>query len=159
MTIEEYRNWYIRFLITTIGPSVKREANNDQKLASDQLMLTDFENKKNGIMILLLVSILESNFLTREDLRNLRNFETSTTVLPISINQHHLSCFIYLRDCFAHNPSGIALNDGNNTRCFRLALESGTFNLATILDNHIKINPNAIHEMHLNILRLFEQEV
>lgn len=159
MNIDEYGNWYIRFLLTAIGPAVKREAANDQKLAADSAMQADFENKKNGLMVLALVSIIESNFLTKSDLKALRNFNAPSTKLPTSVNQLHLSGFVYLRDCFSHNPSGKILSSGKNTTSFCAAVASGAFPWVTILGQELKINPKAIHELHLNILRFYGQSV
>lgn len=159
MNITEYSNWYIRFLLTAIGPAVRREAANDHRIAADPAMQADFENKKNGLMVLALVSIIESNFLTKSDLKALRNFNAPSTTLPTSVNQLHLSGFIYLRDCFAHNPSGKLLSSGHNTSAFCAAVSSGTFPWATISGQDITIEPTAVHELHLNILRFYGQAV
>jgi hypothetical protein len=159
MTLSDYSFWYIRFLLTAIGPAVRREAANDFKLASDPALQADFENKKNGLMVLGLVSIIESNFLTKPDLKALRKFRMPSVALPASVNQSHLSCFIYLRDCFAHNPSGKLLRSGRNTSSFCSAVSSGTFPLAAIAGQDVTIAPRATHELHLNILRFYGQPV
>lgn len=159
MNITEYSNWYIRFLLTAIGPAVQREAANDPKLTTDSIMKADFENKKNGLMVLALVSIIESNFLTKSDLKALRNFNPPSTTIPTSVNQAHLSGFIYLRDCFAHNPSGKILGSGQNTTSFCSAVASDTFPWATIVGHDMIIDPKSIHELHLNILRFYGQDV
>ena len=159
MTQSEYAAYYIRFLVTTLGPAVKREAKNDEGLQKDAALQADLENKKNGLIVLTLVSFIESNFLTKPDLKLLRQFQPPTTAIAPSINITHLSCFIYLRDCFAHDPNAVLLGAGTNTSSFCAAVFSGAFPWATISGQSITVVPNGIHELHLNVLRFFGENV
>jgi hypothetical protein len=159
MTQSEYAAYYIRFLVTTLGPSVKREAHNDEALQNDLALQADLENKKNGLIVLALVSFIESNFLTKTDLKLLRQFQAPSTVIPPSVNTAHLSSFIYLRDCFAHNPDAVLLGAGTNTSAFSTAVASGAFPWATISGKSITVIPTGIHQLHLNVLRLFGENV
>ena len=155
MTQDEYTEYCIRFLVTTLGPAVKREAHSDQGLRADQALQADLENKKNGLIVLSLVSFIESNFLTKPTLKLLRQFHAPTTPIPASVNPKHLSCFIYLRDCFAHNPNAVLLGTGANTTSFITAISDGSFSWATFTGKSISIVPDGVHELHLNVLRFF----
>jgi hypothetical protein len=159
MTIEEYRNYYIRFLVTIIGPSVNREAHNDPALASDLALQADFENKKTGLMVLSLVSLIEANFLSKQDMRALRSFTAPQTPLPVTVKLDHLAGCIYLRDCVAHNPNGSLLPQGQNTTEFNAAVAGGAFPWVAIQGQAISISPKITHELHLNVLRFFGENV
>lgn len=159
MTLEEYRSYYIRFLVTIIGPSVKREAHNEPALASDLPLQVDLENKKTGLMVLTLVSLIEANFLSKQDMRALRSFTVPPTPLPASVALDHLASCIYIRDCVAHNPSGVLLPPGQNTTAFIAAVAGRAFPWAAINSQSISISPQVTHELHLNILRFFGENV
>ena len=159
MTKYEYANYYINFIVTTLGPAVKREAQNDQGLAADTALEADLENKKTGLIVLALVSFIESNFFTKNDMRLLRKFQEPIDALPSTVNATHLSSFIYLRDCFAHNPMGVLLGPGPNTSAFCTAVTSGLFCWATISGQSLTVSPACIHELHLNVLRFFGEIV
>jgi hypothetical protein len=159
MTVEEYRSYYIRFLVTIIGPSVNREVHNDPALASDSALQADLENKTTGLMVLSLVSLIEANFLSKQDMRALRSFTAPPTPLPASVKLDHLAGCIYLRDCVAHNPNGALLPPGQNTTAFSAAVAGQTFPWAAIQGQAISISPQVIHELHLNVLRFFGEHV
>ena len=159
MTKSEYAAYYIRFIVTVLGPAVNREAHNDQGLMSDPALQADLENKKNGLIVLTLVSFIESNFLPKADLKLLRQFQAPAQALPSTLNQLHISCFIYLRDCFAHNPTGALLGAGINTAAFTAAVASGAFPWASVSGQSITVVPTGIHELHLNVLRFFGENV
>ena len=159
MTQAEYATYYIHFIVTILGPSVNREAHNNLGLQADLVLQADLENKKNGLVVLTLVSFIESNFLTKADLKLLRQFQAPTTPLPSAVNAAPLSSFIYLRDCFAHNPSGVLLGAGTNTSSFCAAVASGAFPWAIISGKSITVVPTGIHELHLNVLRFFGRNV
>jgi hypothetical protein len=159
MTLDEYRSYYIRFLVTIIGPSVNRESHNDPEFSTNLSLQADLENKKNGLMVLTLVSFIEANFLSKKDMRALRSFTAPETPLPGLVNLHHLAGCVYLRDCIAHNPSGTLLPEGQNTTAFIAAIADGTFPWASIHSQAIKIDPNVIHELHHCVLRFFGENV
>ena len=56
MTLDEYRRFYVDFVLTILGPAVKREANADPKLEADGARQGEYENLKNGLVVLALVS-------------------------------------------------------------------------------------------------------
>lgn len=159
MNKSEYAEYYLGFLLTTIGSSVKREANNDSGLKNNIAQQMTYENKKNALLILSLVSFIESNFITKADFKLLRQFKTPSVLPPISINCINLSCFIYLRDCFAHNPDGVLLGSGVNTTNFCNSISTGVFPFATISGQSITIDPKGIPELHLYILRFYGDNV
>jgi hypothetical protein len=159
MTVEEYRSYYIRFLVTIIGPSVNREVHNEPALASDLALQADLENKKTGLMVLSLVSLIEANFLSKQDMRALRSFTAPPTPLPAAVSLEHLAGCIYLRDCVAHNPNGALLPPGQNTTAFTAAVAGQTFRWAAIQCQAVRISPQVTGELHLNVLRFYGETV
>jgi hypothetical protein len=112
--------------------------------------------QRSGLMVLVLVSIIESNFLSKAQLRLLRNFE-APQMLPSSVDPLHLSCYIYIRDCVAHNPKRVMLPPGRNTDRFLSAVTSGAFPFARVTHSEVTVEDS--HELHRIILRLFGQNV
>lgn len=159
MTKSEYAKYYTEFIATTLKSAIEREANIDTKLRGNPALRSDLENKKNGLIVLALVAFIESNFLSKPDLRLLRSYQLPTASLPASINPIHLSSFIYLRDCFAHNPSGVLLSPGTNTTSFCSAVSNGGFPWAQINGQSVIIDPAGFHELHLQVLRFFGENV
>jgi hypothetical protein len=159
MTLDEYRRYYTDFIITILGPSVNREAHCDLKLQKDSKRQAELENWKNGIIVVELVSFIESNFLQKSALKKLRQFGVLGAMLPSPVNQTHLSCFIYLRDCFAHSPTGVLLGPGANTSGFIGAVASGAFPWAMVDGQNVVIVPAGLHELHLIALRFFGEKV
>jgi hypothetical protein len=159
MTREEYSRFYVDFIVTILGPSVKREANCDLKLQSDLKRQAEYENQKNGLVVLALVSFIESNFLQKADLKQLRQFQAPQTVLPPTVNAAHLSCFIFLRDCFAHNPAAVLLGPGTNTSAFTAAVTTGTFPWASVAGQSVTVDSAGLHELHLIVLRFLGENV
>lgn len=157
MTLDEYKRFYIDFVVTVLDPAVKREASCDLKLQADPARQAEYENLKNGLVILALVSFIESNFLTKQQMRQLRQFRSCTSPMPTSINPTHISCFIYIRDCIAHGPSAQLLSNGLNTESFLSVIKSGQFPWASVTSATLDIG--GAHELHLNVLRFFGETV
>ena len=126
MTIDEYKVYYIDFVQDILGPAVKR-ANGDLKLQADPARQARYENLKNGLLILGMVSFIESNFLQRAQIKSLRKFEPCLPPLPAKVNATHVSCYLYIRDCVAHDPSAKLLPPGLNTTGFCAAVNSCAF--------------------------------
>lgn len=95
MTQSEYAAYYIRFLVTTLGPSVKREAHNDEGLQNDLALQADLENKKNGLIVLALVSFIESNFLTKKRFETLAPVSSTNDSHP-AFGKHHTPLQLHL---------------------------------------------------------------
>jgi hypothetical protein len=159
MTVDEYIRYYLEFIMVGIGSSVMRAANALPRLESDLPRQQDYENTKRGLTVLLLVSFIEANFLSGNDMSLLRKFTPPRTTLSALVNPIHLSGFIYLRDSFAHDPSGVLFGEGDNTSGFARAVADGTFPWATIAGNSITVDPSATRELHFIVLRLFGEEV
>lgn len=87
-------------------------------------------------------------------MRSLRNFEETDSISD-DINLTQLSCFIYIRDCIAHNPNILLLPEGNNTNSFIQTVSKGRFNFATIESREITIFDNSIHQLHLTIRKFY----
>ena len=148
MTFEEYKRYYWNLTNFVLG-------GNEANLSIKELSLAEKSNCFNnlyGLTILALITFIESNFLTKRELRSLRNFE-ETNSIPSEIHQSHLSCFIYIRDCFAHNPSAYLLPPATNTEGFLSVI--GNFSGADVFDDRILIKPNSIHQLHLIIRILY----
>lgn len=158
MTVEEYKRFYVDFVLTILNPAVAQEVSNDPVLRSNPARQAEYQNLVGGLVILALVSFVESNFLSTAQLKSLRNFAGCAPPLPSKVNLTHLSCFVYIRDCFAHDPSGQLLSGGTNTTQFLAALQSGAFPWASIAGSTVSLT-GASHELHLMILRFFGQEV
>jgi hypothetical protein len=159
MDIANYRSYYIRFIVTTLAPSVKRAVNNDPEVANNPVFVADLENWKNGLCILALVAFIEANFLSSIQIKLLRKFQAPLPQLPQAVNLTHLSCFIYMRDCFAHDPNGLLFPGQQNTNNFLAAISGGKFAWAAQSSQKISVVPNGIHELHLIILRLFGEQI
>ena len=159
MDIADYRRFYIDFVVTILGPSVKREATCDIKLAADVARQEVYENQKNGLVILALVSLIEANFLTKAQLKELRGFSASPSGVPVAINPLHLASFVYIRDCFAHSPFAKLLPSGPNTSAFLAAVRSRAFPWASSTGSDIRVIPAGLHELHLIVLCFFGEAV
>lgn len=158
MTLKEYKSFYIDYIETILKPAVYREAHIDSNLGSNQVLQSQLQQYSYGLMVLALVSIIEANFLGQRTLKDLRNFRVPSSLSP-AINPVHLSCFIYLRDCFAHNPDRVLFSSGNNTEGFKNAIANKSFPFATIEDEKVLIGGKAAHALHLIILRFFGEDV
>ena len=107
-----------------------------------------------GTKISLMIAFIESNFIDTTQMKVLRKFKKIEGI-PSDIHQSLLSCFIYIRDCIAHNPKLILLSPGDNTDNFVRILNEGGFNFATIKGEEITIDSGAIHHLHLTIRRFY----
>ena len=148
----EYKQYY---QLLTAGILGGNEGNLAIMQASN-IDVSQFTNYRSGLIILSLVAFTESNFFEKSDFKLLRNFDTVEN-FPIGVHQLHLSCYIYIRDCFAHNPKAVMFSGGRNTEGFKLAVNSGQFNAASITGNEIKINESCEHSLHMIIRALYEQ--
>jgi hypothetical protein len=153
MLVEDYRKYYLDL---TQGVMSSHSGHFQITLEKDDPKKITYQNYQRGLTILALISLIESNFLTKPQVRALRKFEVVPD-LNNSINQEHLSCFIYLRDCYAHNPFSKLLPAGGNTDKFREALNSDNFPFAQIQEDDVHILNT--HELHLLVLRFYDQPV
>ena len=149
MTITEYRRYYLDLTLGVLGGNHGHFDITEP--STDQLEI--YNNYSNGLIVLALVSFLDARFLSKSELKVLRNFEPVARI-PSTIHQVHLSSYIYLRDCFAHNPFAKLLPEGQNTTAFLAAIDSGKFSFASVAEQRIRIlDTNPLHRI---ILRLFE---
>ena len=132
MTINEFNDYYLNLKLGVLG-------GNHGHFDSVNAGLETLEKSKRyrmGLMVLAVVSLIEANFLNKQDLRTIRNFEISSNV-PATVNSTHLACYIYIRDCFAHNPEAMLLPEGKNTNGFLSAVGRGEFPYGSISDNKV----------------------
>ena len=151
MEFKEYSGYYNDLTQGILGGN---RAHFNITRSKDDPKIAVYNNYRNGLLVLSLVSLIEANFLTRQQLKQLRNF-THAPELNSSINQCHLSCFIYVRDCFGHNPSAKLLGEGANTQGFKRALDKGNFEFVDLKEDGLQINDT--HELHRLILRFYGQ--
>ena len=69
MKFEDYKRFYVDFIETILGPSVLREMNCDLKLAADEKRQAEYENQKNGLIVL--KSSCDTNVDSITDTKNL----------------------------------------------------------------------------------------
>jgi hypothetical protein len=149
MTLAEYRRYYLELTLGVLGGN---HAHFDITMPDDTARKAKYDNYRRGLTVLALVSLAESNLITEGDFKALRKFEP-TTGIPSIVNQTHLSGFIYLRDCVAHNPDTNLLSGGKNTAAFASAIASGQFPFANVSGSALRIGNT--HELHLIVLRLY----
>ncbi len=152
MTVTEYRRYYLDLTLGVLGGN---HAHFDITTPSDEQRAI-YNNYLAGLTVLALVSLIEANFLSKGEMKALRNFQTVQS-LPHAIHQVHLSSFIYVRDCFAHNPLAKLLPPGDNTTAFLAAVCNGMFSFASVSGQDIKILNT--HQLHLIVLRFFGENV
>jgi hypothetical protein len=152
MTLTHYRVYYLDLILGTLG------GNRAHFTITDETGEAAARSAKyrSGLVVLALVSLIEANFLSKQDLKTIRNFGVPPT-LPRSVNPTHLACYIYIRDCFAHNPEAHLLPSGTNTSGFLSALQSGNFLFGSVLGTQVVVNNT--HELHLIVLRFFGESV
>lgn len=153
MTLTEYRRYYLDLTLGILGGN---HAHFEITMPSDEQRKAEYDNYRAGLTVLALVSLIEGNFLAKSDLKALRNFQHASNVPP-SVNQLHFSGFIYLRDCFAHNPLAKLLSTGANTTAFLAAIAAGQFTFATVSGQAVRIENT--HQLHLIVLRFFGENV
>lgn len=153
MTLAEYRHYYLDLTLGILGGNHGHLA---ITMPDDTTKKTEHDNYRRGLTVLTLVSLAESNLITEGDFKALRKFEPTTGV-PSVVNQTHLSGFIYLRDCVAHNPATTLLSGGKNTAAFVSAVSSDQFPFATVSGSALSIGNT--HELHLIVLRLYGENV
>ena len=153
MTLPEYRRYYLDLTLGILGGN---HAHFAITMPAEIKRKADYDNYRAGLIVLALVSLIEANFLSKSDLKALRNFQPASGVTT-AVDQLHLSGFIYLRDCFAHNPIANLLPPGPNTTAFLAAVAAGTFPFATVSGQALRIENT--HQLHLLVLRLFGEIV
>ena len=153
MEIKEYREYYVDLMSGILGGN---RVHFNITRSEDDPKIAVYNNYRKGLLVLSLVSLIEANFVTKKQFKQLRNF-IHVPELNSSINQCHLSCFIYVRDCFGHNPSAKLLGEGDNTTEFKRALDKGNFEFVDLKEDGLQINNT--HELHLLILRFYGQLV
>ena len=153
MTLSEYRRYYLDLTLGILGGN---HAHFSITMPDDSTQKAEYDNYRRGLTVLALVSLAESNLITEADFKALRKFEP-TAIVPSTVNQTHLSGFIYLRDCVAHNPATTLLSGGKNTEAFLSAVASGQFPFATVSGSSLSIGNT--HELHLIVLRLYGENV
>lgn len=151
MNVADYRRYHLDLQ----GGVLAGNPTHFQLTETSEIDIKRYDNYRRGLIVLALVSFIESNFI-QNDIKNLRKFQPITSINPL-VNQTHLSCYIYMRDCFAHNPLSILLPTGNNTASFVNAVHTGYFPYASILGQSIFIKET--HPLHLIVLRLYGENV
>lgn len=152
MTPTQYRAYYLDLILGTLGGNRAHFAITDETGEAAKRSA----NYRSGLVVLALVSLIEANFLSKQELRKIRNFETLRS-LPPSVDLTHLACYAYIRDCFAHNPSANLLPPGINTTGFLSAVQLGKFPFAGLSGNQVVVNDT--HQLHLIVLRFFGEPV
>jgi len=153
MSVEDYRRYYLDLTQGILAGNhahfqITMEHNDPKKII--------YKNYQSGLIVLALISLIESNFLTKPQIKALRKFEEVPN-LNSAINQKYLSCYIYLRDCYAHNPFSKLLPSGTNTDKFKETINSNNFPFAEIQEDNVSILDT--HQLHLLVLRFYEQLV
>lgn len=153
MTLSEYRRYYLDLTLGILGGN---HAHFSITMPDHTTKKREYDNYRRGLIVLALVSLAESNLITKADFKALRKFQSAVAV-PSSVNQTHLSGFIYLRDCVAHNPATTVLSGGSNTAAFLAVVASGHFPFANLSTATLSIKDT--HELHLIVLRLYGENV
>lgn len=153
MTLAEYRRYYLDLKLGVLGGNhghfvITMPDKTERK--------ANYDNFRRALLVLTLVSLAESNLIVASDFKALRKFKPAATV-PSTVNQTHLSGFIYLRDCVAHNPAATLLSGGKNTAAFLAAVTSGQFPFVTVSGSSLSIGN--VNELHLIVLRLYGENV
>lgn len=152
MTPANYRAYYLDLILGTLGSNRAHFAITDETGDATARSV----RYRSGLTVLALVSLMEANFLSKQELKAIRNFGTLST-LPPRVDPAHLSCYVYIRDCFAHNPEAPLLPPGNNTAGFLAAVQSGRFPFGSALGTQVVVNDT--HPLHLIVLRFFGEPV
>jgi hypothetical protein len=153
MTLAEYRRFYLDLTLGVLGGN---HAHFAITMPYDTAQKAEYDNYRRGLLLLTLVSLAEANLISDSDFKALRKFEPATAISS-TINQTHLSGFIYLRDCVAHNPATNLLSGGKNTAAFRAAVAAGQFPFVSVTGTSLTIKNT--HELHLIVLRLYGENV
>lgn len=152
MNTQQYRKYYLDLILGTLGGNQTHfDLTDETGEASARSTLY-----RGGLKVLALVSLIEANFLSKKDLKAIRNFGKPTNI-PSGVNRIHLSCYTYIRDCFAHNPEAKLLTPGSNTTGFLLAIQSGQFPYCSVSNDQVR--ETNTHELHLIVLRFFGEPV
>jgi hypothetical protein len=153
MRVEEFSRYYLNL---TLGALCGNHAHFQITCGDDDSTKEEYDKYRSGLIVLALISFIESNFLSKQQIKDLRNFKTVIGIPP-SIDQTHLSCYLYLRDCYAHNPFSELLPSGVNTSGFIQAINSHNFEFASVTGNTVVIENT--HELKLLVLRFFGENV
>lgn len=151
ISFKEYKKYYLNYVDRLLGI---REQELDVMAVSDVERRMYF-NYVEGTRILLLVTFIETNFLEREQVRSLRNFENDDSIAT-GIIQSELSCFYYVRDCVGHNPKMELFDSGGNTVAFLAECNANRFSCVEIVNNAINITPEAVKKLHMMIRTFYE---
>jgi hypothetical protein len=152
MTLGHYRAYYLDLILGTLGGNHAHFAITDET-GEASVRATHY---RRGLVVLALVSLIEANFLSKQDLRVIRKFGALPS-LPPSVDSNHLACYAYIRDCFAHNPEAYLLPQGSNTTGFLSAVQSGRFPFAGLSGDQVVVNDT--HQLNLIVLRFFGEPV
>jgi hypothetical protein len=152
MTPTHYRAYYLDLILGTLGGNRTHFAITDETGEA----AVRSAHYRSGLVVLALVSLIEANFLSKQDLKTIRNFGAPPS-LPPSVDSIHLACYAYVRDCFAHNPEAHLLPQGINTTGFLSAVKSGRFPFAGLSGPQVVVNDT--HQLHLIVLRFFGEPV
>lgn len=157
MTLDEYKSLHQDL---KLGVLCTNHSHFDalDKLNSER-NIKKYNNYRAGILIFSLVSFIESNFLDSKKMKSLRKFEY-VVGLPSGVNQKHLSCFIYIRDCVAHNmfPKLFVSNTNSgagHTQKFIDSTNNGDFPFVTVSGGDIILG-NSLNDLHLIVLDFFD---
>lgn len=152
MTPTQYRAYYHDLILGTLGGNRTHFAITDE---TGEAAVRSAQYRR-GLVVLALVSLIEANFLSKQDLKTIRNFGALLS-LPPSVDPTHLACYAYIRDCFAHNPEAHLLPQGSNTTGFLSAVQSGYFPFADLSGTQVVVNDT--NKLHLIVLRFFGEPV
>lgn len=157
MNVDEYRNYHLDLTLGTFGGNQAHFNCSYEDLNEREVAIEKSRKTRQRQIVFHLVSLIETEFLSQDDMKALRKFSTVSSV-PATVNSTHLSCFIYIRDCVGHHASAkLFAPTQPNTMKFMNAVSSGAF-------PHVALNGDFIdsantHELHLIVLRLFGQTV
>lgn len=152
MTFNDYKKYYHRYINSVLG--LREQEFDCMNITESERTL--FSSYEVGTKVLLMVAFIESNFLNKAQLKSLRKFEEPDAI-SVGVNFTQLSCFVYIRDCMAHNPNMLLLPDGQNTIKFTGMVSAGRFNFATINKENITVLESSIHQLHLTIRKFYGQ--
>ena len=157
MNVEEYRRYYLDLTLGTFGGNHAHFVCSIENITEREAAIDKSRRVRQRQIVFHLISLIETEFLSQDDMRALRKFSTVPSV-PATVNSTHLSCFIYIRDCVGHHASAkLFASTQPNTIGFMNAITSGAFPYATL--NGDFIDSANTHELHLIVLRFFGQSV
>jgi hypothetical protein len=157
----KYRSLYVDYL-TTFGAAVNRELNNRFGSSKNSLIENNLLQHSRAIQILVILAFIEGggHVGSEKNWSALRKFKELPDPVPKPIQPHYLknlSCFIYIRDCFAHRGDCVMFpQTQQNSQSFIAAVTGSEFMYARIEPNlnRFFIEDRAVHDLHQIALHL-----